>query len=152
MESLRIGVRVPDVTEALQFYCGLGFDEVAAVPGPDGRSLLAILHWRGAHLIVEALEGIPFEDSDRERQTQVGPRGLGMTIGMAVDDLDAVYAYCQSAKCAITSEPSDEPYGDRVFECHDPYGYVWEFSMVITEQEPTEATAATSRAWFNEDS
>jgi uncharacterized glyoxalase superfamily protein PhnB len=129
MESLRVGIRVPDVEQARTFYCGLGFEEVGTIPGPDGPPVLAILHWRGAHLILEALDGMPFQDSTRERQIQEGPRGLGVAIGMAVDDLVSVYEYCQTHGCEITSEPNDEPYGDRVFECFDPYGYLWEFSM-----------------------
>lgn len=67
MESLRVGIRVPDVEQARTFYCGLGFEEVGTIPGPDGPPVLAILHWRGAHLILEALDGMPFQDSTRER-------------------------------------------------------------------------------------
>lgn len=151
LESLRIGLRVPHVDAARKFYRGMGFEEIAVIPSPHGVPVLAILHWRGAHLIVEALAGIPFAESDHEEKVQSGPRGLGVTIGMAVEDLDAVYAYCKSSGCVITSEPSDHPYGDRVFECHDPYGYVWEFSMTITDQDSTNAAAATANAWFGED-
>lgn len=148
MESLRVGIRVPDVEQARTFYCGLGLEEVGAVPGPDGHPILAILHWRGAHLILEALDGVPIHDVTRERRIQEGPRGLGVAIGMSVDDLVSVYEHCQAYECEITAEPNDEPHGDRVFECLDPYGYLWEFSMPIAEQEPEQAIAATSDEWF----
>lgn len=148
MESLRVGIRVPDVEQARTFYCGLGFEEVGTIPGPDGPPVLAILHWRGAHLILEALDGMPFQNSTREHQIQEGPRGLGVAIGMSVDDLASVYEYCQTHGCVITAEPNDEPYGDRVFECFDPYGYLWEFSMPIAEQDPERAVAETSNEWF----
>ena len=35
MESLRVGIRVPDVEQARTFYCGLGFEEVGTIQGPD---------------------------------------------------------------------------------------------------------------------
>lgn len=115
---------------------------------PTPPPVLAILHWRGAHLILEALDGMPFQNSTREHQIQEGPRGLGVAIGMSVDDLASVYEYCQTHGCVITAEPNDEPYGDRVFECFDPYGYLWEFSMPIAEQDPERAVAETSNEWF----
>jgi len=111
MESLRVGIRVPDVEQARTFYCGLGFEEVGTIPGPDGPPVLAILHWRGAHLILEALDGMPFQDSTRERQIQEGPRGLGVAIGMSVDDLVSVYEYCQTHGCEITLSLTTSPTG-----------------------------------------
>ena len=76
----------------------------------------------------------------RERQVQAGPRGLGVAIGLGVDDLDATYQYCRAAGSDITSEPSDEAWGDRVFECIDPFGYLWEFSQPIPGGEPSTAS------------
>ena len=40
-------------------------------------------------LLVDALVGMPFADSGRERRTQAGPRGLGVVIGIRVDDVEA---------------------------------------------------------------
>ncbi len=34
---------------------------------------------------------------DRFRRIQRGPRGLGVLIGLEVDDLDATYRYCTEA-------------------------------------------------------
>src|SRR5699024_4046051 len=133
MESLRVGIRVPDVEQARTFYGGLGLEEVGAVPGTDGHPILAILNWRGAHLILEPHDGVTVHDVTRERRIKEGPRGLGVAIGMSVDDLVSVYEHCQAYECEITAEPNDEPHGDRVFECLDPYGYLWEFSMPIAE-------------------
>ena len=109
---------------------------------------MAILHYRGAHLLLDALVGMPFPDSDRERMTQAGPRGLGVAIGMTVDALSPVYEYCRRNGCEITAEPSVQPWGDRVFECIDPHGYVWELSMPVAEVAPEQALADTARTWF----
>jgi uncharacterized glyoxalase superfamily protein PhnB len=146
MGSLRLGLRVQDVEAAADFYGGLGFDPIGTVPGPEGHPLLAILHNEDAMLICDALVGLPFPDSDRERRTQEGPRGLGVVIGLTVDDLEVAYDYCVDRGCEITSEPRDEPWGERVFSCVDPFGYEWEIGVPIEEVE--DATEAVREQWF----
>ncbi len=124
----RIGLRVADVAVAAEFYLGLGFTEVGRVLGPEGQPVMAILAWGDAHLLLDALVGMPFPDTACERQTQPGPRGLGVAVGLTVDDLDAPLEYCRTHDCQVTAEPADQPWGDRVFECLDPWDYLWEFS------------------------
>ncbi|MBE1492824.1 VOC family protein [Plantactinospora soyae] len=146
--AFRVGLRVTDVDQAARFYRGFGFDEVGTVPDPEGRPVMTILQRGEVHLIVDALRGMPFADSERERQTQAGPRGLGVAIGLGVDDLDASYEYCRGSGCTITCEPMDEAWGDRVFECVDPFGYVWEFSQPIADGQPDDGFAAVREKWF----
>jgi uncharacterized glyoxalase superfamily protein PhnB len=109
---------------------------------------MVMLQREGVMLIVDALEGMPFADSERELRVKKGPRGLGVAIGLGVDDLDAVYAYCREAGCAITSEPRVEAYGDRVFECVDPFGFVWEMSHPVEAVSVEDATNAARDEWF----
>ena len=144
----RVGLRVGDVVEAAAFYRGLGFEDVATVPGPDGFAVMVMLQREGAMLIVDALEGMPFAASEREERIKLGPRGLGVAIGLGVDDLDAAYTWCQEHSCEITSEPRLEPYGDRVFECIDPNGYLWEISQPVTDVSLDDAADATRGEWF----
>lgn len=146
--SFRVGIRVGDVDAAARFYAGLGFEQVGSVPGPQGRPVMTILRLGQVHLIVDALVGMPFPDTERERLTQAGPRGLGVALGLAVDDLEASYEHCRAADCVITSEPADAPWGARVFECRDPFGYVWEFSQEIADPQPADALEATRTSWF----
>jgi uncharacterized glyoxalase superfamily protein PhnB len=146
--SFRLGLRVGDVPAAMKFYGGLGFEEAGVVPDPDGQPVLAILQQDEVKLILDALIGMPFPDSERERQVQRGPRGLGVVIGLGVDDLDAAYTYCTEAGCEITCEPMDEAWGDRVFSCLDPFGYEWELTHPIAEMSPAEGTAAVRASWF----
>jgi uncharacterized glyoxalase superfamily protein PhnB len=146
--SFRVGLRVGDVDVAARFYRGFGFDEVGSVPNPDGQPVMTILQRGEVQLIVDALVGMPFPDSERERQTQTGPRGLGVAIGLGVDDLAVSYEYCRSAGCTITSEPMDEAWGDRVFECIDPFGYQWEFSQPVEDWQPAAGLEATQASWF----
>jgi uncharacterized glyoxalase superfamily protein PhnB len=109
---------------------------------------MTILEREGVNLIVDALVGMPFADTERERKTRVGPRGLGVAIGLGVDDLDSTLAYCRAAGCTITSEPMDEAWGERVFECVDPFGYQWEFSQPVAEATTGDGLAAVQAAWF----
>jgi uncharacterized glyoxalase superfamily protein PhnB len=143
----RVGLRVEDVAAAAVFYRGLGSTDVGSVPGPDGRPVMTMLQRDGAMLIVDALEGMPFPDSERERRTRIGPRGLGVVIGLGVDDLGATYAYCVEAGCQITAEPADAPWGDRVFGAIDPFGYAWEVSQPTTK-DVADPLLATREEWF----
>ena len=147
----RIGLRVRDVEAASAFYRGLGFDDVAAVPDPEGTPVMAMLERDGAMLIVDALHGMPFETTAREAQVQKGPRGLGVAIGLGVDDLDRAYQWCCDHGCEITSEPHSEPYGDRVFEFVDADGYLWEISEPAGDVPVEAAVQAVRDAWFGED-
>lgn len=146
--AFRVGLRVGDVVAAARFYRGFGFDEVGSVPDPDGRPVMTILRRGEVQLIVDALVGMPFPDSERERQTQAGPRGLGVAIGLGVEDLAASYQYCRTFGCTITSEPADEAWGDRVFECIDPFGYQWEFSQPIKDWDAGAGLEAAQASWF----
>jgi len=143
----RVGLRVSDVASAARFYRGLGFTEVGTVPADDGRALMAILQREGVMLLVDALVGMPFAPTEREHQVQRGPRGLGVALGLGVDDLAATYAYCQAQGCTITAEPVDAAYGDRVFECIDPFGYLWEMSQPVASAPAEEALRTLGADW-----
>jgi uncharacterized glyoxalase superfamily protein PhnB len=146
--GFRVGLRVDDVQAAAAFYGGLGFTEIGSVPDPQGQPVMTILERNGVQLIIDALRGMPFRDTERERQTQAGPRGLGVAVGLSVDDLDATFAYCTEAGCEITCELMEEAWGDRVFECIDPYGYQWEFSQPIGGASATHGLEAVRTSWF----
>ncbi len=145
--SYRVGLRVPDVTEAARFYQGLGFEPIGAIPGPDGSTVMAILRRGELQLLVDALVGMPFPDSDRERMTKTGPRGLGVVIGIEVDDVNATAVYCRLAGCTVTTDPVDAPWGERYLECLDPYGYAWKFFELLPDP-PTDGLSAARDSWF----
>jgi uncharacterized glyoxalase superfamily protein PhnB len=110
---------------------------------------MAILARGSVNLIADALVGLPFPDSERERRIQRGPRGLGVVVGLPVADLDATYA-CMSAGCEISCEPMDEAWCERVFSCVDPFGFEWEFTVPIPGAEPADGRAAVRDQWFGE--
>jgi uncharacterized glyoxalase superfamily protein PhnB len=148
MTEFKLSLRVPDVDAASRFYGGLGFESEGVVPDPDGRPVLASLRRGPVYLILDALVGLPFPDSERERSIRRGPRGLGVVVGIGVDDLEAAYAYCTGGGCEITCEPMDEAWGERVFTCLDPFGYELEFFTPLPAGPPEDPTAAVRESWF----
>lgn len=128
---MRVALRVDDVTRAVVLYESFGFALVGTVPGVAGDVVMAILRRGPLQLLVDALVGIPFQDSARERRTQVGPRGLGVVVGIEVEDVDEAALRCRAAGCVITAGPSDAPWGERYVEFEDPYGYAWKFFQLI---------------------
>jgi uncharacterized glyoxalase superfamily protein PhnB len=145
----KVGLRVEDVEAAASFYGGLGFERVGAVPNERGDPVLVILQRGEVNLIVDALVGLPFPDTARERNIKRGPRGLGVAIGLVVDDLDAALGYCTDAACEIVSEPEETPWGDRVFSCLDPFGYEWEISVPLEDAQNENVFEVTSERWFD---
>ena len=146
--EFRVGLRVADVEAARQFYEGLGFVPAAVIPDAQGRPVLAILEGHGVTLMADAPEGLPFPDTPRERNSQRGPRGLGVVVGLIVDDLGATYDYFRASGCTFTSEPRDEAWGDCVFSALDPFGFEWEIAQPIPGAETTDGAAETQAAWF----
>ncbi|GIH19867.1 VOC family protein [Rugosimonospora africana] len=144
---VRVALRVDDVGTAAALYESFGFVPVGVVPGRDGRAMMAILRRGPLQLLVDALVGIPFTDSVRERHTRVGPRGLGVVIGIEVDDVDEAAQRCRAAGCVIGAGPLDAPWGERYVEVEDPYGYAWKFFQLLPEV-PHDGLHAAAGQWF----
>jgi len=70
-----------------------------------------------------------------------------VALGLGVDDLAVTYAYCQAQGCTITLEPDNTAYGDRVFECIDPFGYLWEMSQPVAAVPTQEALRTLGQDW-----
>jgi uncharacterized glyoxalase superfamily protein PhnB len=148
--GVRVALRVEDVAAATALYEGFGFSPVGVVRGPDGRVLMAILRRGPLQLLVDALTGIPFPDGARERSTKAGPRGLGVVIGLEVDDVDGTAQRCRLAGCVIGVGPLDAPWGERYVEVEDPYGYAWKFFRLLADPAGDGLQAARD-LWFGQD-
>jgi catechol 2,3-dioxygenase-like lactoylglutathione lyase family enzyme len=144
-----VALRVDDVGAAAALYQSMGFAPVGAVPGPGGAAVMAILRRGPLQLLVDALVGIPFPDSARERQTKIGPRGLGVVIGVEVDDVDRAAERCRALGCTIGTGPVDAPWGERYVEFEDPYGYAWKFYQPLADT-PGDGLRAVSDVWFRQ--
>ena len=83
-----------------RFTRGLGFEDVATVPGPDGFAVMVMLQ-RGAMSSLTPSKGCRSPRANTKNASSYGPRGLGVAIGLGVDDLDAAYTWCQEHSCEI---------------------------------------------------
>jgi hypothetical protein len=144
---VRIGLRVADVHRSAARYASLGFTRFAEIPaaaipgttspgttspaaaatedGPAaGDEIVIVILRRGPlQLTLDALEGLPFPPTDRERATRNGPRGLGAVLGLAVGDVDAAVRACTGF--VVLTAPRDAAWGERYAEILDPDGYCW---------------------------
>jgi len=113
------------------------------IPATDGSPLMTILERDGALLILDSLQGMPFAGRRAGTSDAGRTAGLGVAVGIGVDDLDASYEYCRTKGCQLRSQPSDEPWDDRVFECLDPFGYLLEISQPVSDVAVNDALRAT---------
>ena len=80
--------------------------------------------------------------------TYASPLDLGgrRTSSVHVQVKSGIDALCDRARAAgarIEREPSDQPYGDRVFTCLDLEGHSWSFGQEIQAMTPDEMATAT---------
>lgn len=64
------------------------------------------------------------------------PSDLGAVHGIThcyVDDVDAHYAHAKAEGGNVTSEPTDQPYGDRMYRAVDCEGHFWTFATHVED-------------------
>ena len=144
--SIRIGLRIADVSAATKLYESFGFALIGTVPGAHDDVAMAILRRGDLQVLVDSLDGIPFPDTERERQTKVGPRGLGVIVGLEVDSVDEAAVVASEGGCLITHGPEDAPWGELYVELVDPFGYAWKFFEFI--ESTGDGLAAAHDLWF----
>lgn len=123
-----VGLRVPNVRRAAEFYQRIGFTYVMAVPDENGEWLLCLLRFGSGSILLGALDHPRFPRTRHQRRVQSESRGLDGTIELCVPDLGATYSACLRAGCSITLEPT-QSWGDCSFRCVDPFGYEWRFTQ-----------------------
>ena len=75
------------------------------------------------------------------------PRSLGgstILVHVYVEDVDAHCERARAAGAVIHMEPTDEPYGDRRYDCEDPEGHRWSFAQRVRTVPPEEWGAIVS--------
>jgi hypothetical protein len=84
---------------------------------------MAVLRRRPLPLLVDAVEGIPFPDSPRERLTRSGPLALELIIGIELDDVDDTARRCHAPGAVRSPLPLSPHLAERSVEVQQPYGY-----------------------------
>lgn len=128
---------VDEIEPAIAFYKRLGFGEVFSIPD-ESRNLVHAHLSRGESVLFLGRIGIShYEGHERAKaieRSRKSQRGIGITLILQVDDLEAIYKIVRGEKLEVLAEPVDEYYGDRVFLFLDPFGYEWKISPPISNR------------------
>ncbi|MDQ1397394.1 MAG: PhnB protein [Acidimicrobiaceae bacterium] len=119
--------------EAIRFYGTVfGATERMRMPGPGGTIGHAELQIGSAVIMLSD----PFPDMGVTDPKAVG--GTPVTIGIYVDDVDAVFKRAIEAGATSLRPATDQFYGDRSGQFLDPFGHKWSVSTHIEDVSPAE--------------
>jgi PhnB protein len=125
---------VDEIESAVAFYKKLGFSEVFSFPDETGKLVHAHIS-KGDSALFLGRTGISHYPSHERaiviERSRKQDRGIGITLMLQVDNLEAIYEVARRERLQILAEPVDEYYGDRVFFFIDPFGYEWKISQPI---------------------
>lgn len=100
---------VPDLARSLAFYT----DQLALDVGYTSESMAEF-----------PSAGLVLDEEEEFKRSRVP-----VTVGMGVDDVDAVFADLEARGVSVAEPPADRPWGVRNFYVTDPDGYVIEFEQ-----------------------
>jgi len=135
LPNLLPGLAVRDPRATLDWFEQLGFETMSVMNLPDGSIGHALLAREGVALMIGPC-----------MQREPGASGMDLWINVGDDDLDA---YCEDLRddgVAITQEPHDEFWGDRIFEVTHPDGYRFIFRKHVRDVS-SEAMQAAMNEW-----
>jgi len=132
--------------EAIEFYKkAFGAEEMARMPGPDGRIMHAELRI-GASLVYLGDDFPEFCGGKEHHPNALG--GSPVTIHQYVKDCDAAIQKAAEAGATVTMPAADMFWGDRYGKVTDPFGHTWAFATHVRDMSPEEMAKAASAAGF----
>ena len=132
--STAVGLRVPNVRQAVEFYQEIGFTFLMAVPDEDDGWLLCLLRCGSASILLGALDHPQFPRTTRVRRSGLDSPGVRGRIDVEVPDVAATYAACVNVGCHLTVSPRRDIAGPWSFSCLDPFGYEWRFTQMAERE------------------
>jgi PhnB protein len=119
--------------EAIAFYIDVfGATERMRMPGPDGKIGHAELQIGTGVVMLSD----PFPEMAVSDPKTVG--GTPVTIGLYVEDVDAVFDHAVAKGAKALRPVEDQFYGDRSGTFEDPFGHRWSVSTHIEDVGPEE--------------
>ena len=104
-----------------------GAEDLGRRPGPDGRSVHALLLLSGGMIMVEAeWPGVPSRAPDRDGSSSV-------VVFAYVSDVDAIVTRARDRGARVLIEPANQFWGDRIAWIADPFGHVWTIATRVEE-------------------
>jgi len=123
---------VTDAAAAIEFYKNaFGAQEIARMPGPDGKGVMhAELRIGDSRIMLaEAMHGAR------------SPKMLGGSTGavhLYVENADATFDRAVKAGATATCAMMDAPWGDRFGKLTDPFGHDWSIATHKEDVSPEE--------------
>ncbi|MBS1504006.1 MAG: VOC family protein [Bacteroidetes bacterium] len=111
----------------IEFYRkAFGAKQLWRINNPDGT----------VHVAAFSIEGAVFRMHEEGSQTS-SPGKAGnttVTIGLVVDDVQAVVAQAITAGATLVSPVKDYEYGYRQGEIKDPFGHHWLIEKILSQE------------------
>lgn len=124
---------VRDAARAIDFYKqAFGAQEIARMPGPDGKGIMHAEIKIGDSMVMLA---------DEMAGMQKSPQTLGGTgtqLFLYVKDADAVFDRAVAMGAKPRMNPADMFWGDRFGQVEDPFGHQWDIATHIEDVKPPE--------------
>jgi uncharacterized glyoxalase superfamily protein PhnB len=110
-----ISCYVKNLSKTVKFYEALGFE----VKKKDATHITVYSNWFWIDFIAMDKEARP----EFKKEAQLSSKGTGVFTYLSVDNVDEFYKELVSKGMKPSSEPQDQPWGNREFILHDPDGY-----------------------------
>ena len=118
-----------DVAAAIDWLVkAFGFEIRLRMTDSDGAVVHGDLEMADSLVMV----GLASEGAGRESPRSLGGK-ISQRLYVFVDDVDGHYERARRAGAKIMSEPKEQFYGDRVYECMDLEGHRWKFAQHIRD-------------------
>lgn len=125
--SLSAYITIKGCSEAIEFYKkAFGAKERGRLRMPNGLIGHAEIEIEGSVLMMAD------ENLEWGNKSPLTIGGNPLTIGLYVEDVDAVFQKAVDAGATVLMAVKDEFYGDRAGQVMDPFGYKW---MITTHKE-----------------
>jgi len=137
---------VRNAADAIAFYRkAFGAEELARMPGPDGKSIMHAELQIGNSRVFLCDE---FPDWGARSPLALG--GSAVTIHLYVEDCDAAFQRAVNAGAQVTMPLQDQFWGDRYGKLQDPFGHHWSVGSHIEDVSPAETLKRAAAAFSGE--
>jgi uncharacterized glyoxalase superfamily protein PhnB len=127
-----------DVGKAIDWLCGaFGFTERLRAGGRDGRATHAQLSV-GEGAVMLGAQGAEFRPPRSDEVNQY--------VLVRVEDVDRHFEHAQRSGARIVHQPTNMPFGERVYTAQDFAGHRWTFSQSIADVAPEQWGATEAKS------
>jgi PhnB protein len=134
-------IAVDNASEAIKYYKrAFGAKERVRMDTPDGKIGHAELEIGDSVVMLAD----PFPQSSTTPPKELG--GTSSSIFMYVENVDAFVKKAVDAGAAVTTEVTDQFWGDRFGTITDPFGHVWSIATHVEDVSPEEIAERSKAA------